>query len=269
MQTFRLLLLLGLALGPALRAELKLPAIIGDHMVLQQKLANPIWGWDTPGTKVTVTFAGQSHAATAGADGRWTVKLSAVAANATPQTLAISGTSKREIKDVLVGEVWMCSGQSNMQWSLAQTYTGDIEGARAKRPNIRIVSVPQVGTQELKTDFKGQWEVATPENVKAFSAIGYLYGRTLHDVLEVPIGLIDNAWGGSAAQAWIRRETIAAEDILHDLGAFSMISSDSQAMGRIGEVILRTWQTAHKMKVQRGALSPDSAQHDNLSLIHI
>jgi len=211
MQTFRLLLLLGLALGPALRAELKLPAIIGDHMVLQQKLANPIWGWDTPGTKVTVTFAGQSHAATAGADGRWTVKLSAVAANATPQTLAISGTSKREIKDVLVGEVWMCSGQSNMQWSLAQTYTGDIEGARAKRPNIRIVSVPQVGTQELKTDFKGQWEVATPENVKAFSAIGYLYGRTLHDVLEVPIGLIDNAWGGSAAQAWIRRETIAKD----------------------------------------------------------
>lgn len=211
MQTFRLLLLVGLALIPALRAELKLPAIIGDHMVLQQKLANPIWGWDTPGTKVTVTFAGQTHTATAGADGRWTVKLAAVPANATPQKIAITGTSKREIQDVLVGEVWMCSGQSNMQWSMAQTYTGDIEGARAKRTNIRIVSVPQVGTQELKTDFKGQWEVATPENVKAFSAIGYLYGRTLHDILEVPIGLIDNAWGGSAAQAWIRRDTIAKD----------------------------------------------------------
>ncbi len=210
-QTFRLLLLLSLALVPALRAELKLPAIIGDHMVLQQKLANPIWGWDTPGTKVTVTFAGRTHTATAGADGRWTVKLAAVPANATPQKLSIAGTSKREIQDVLVGEVWMCSGQSNMQWALGQTYTGDIEGARAKRPNLRIVSVPQVGTQELKTDFKGQWEVATPENVKAFSAIGYLYGRTLHDILDVPIGLIDNAWGGSAAQAWLRRETIAKD----------------------------------------------------------
>lgn len=211
MKTLRFIVVLALALGPALRAELKLPAIIGDHMVLQQKLANPIWGWDTPGTKVTVTFAGQTHTATAGADGRWTVKLAAVPANATPQTLAIAGSSKREIKDVLVGEVWMCSGQSNMQWSMAQTYTGDIEGARAKRPYIRIISVPQVGTQELKTDFKGQWEVATPENVKQFSAIGYLYGRTLHDVLEVPVGLIDNAWGGSAAQAWIRRETIAKD----------------------------------------------------------
>ncbi len=211
MKSFRLLFVIGLALVPALRAELKLPAIIGDHMVLQQKLANPIWGWDTPGTKVTVTFAGQTHTATAGADGRWTVKLPAVGANATPQTIAIAGSSKREIKDVLVGEVWMCSGQSNMQWSMAQTYTGDIEGARAKRPNVRIISVPQVGTQELKTDFKGQWEVATPENVKQFSAIGYLYGRTLHDILEVPVGLIDNAWGGSAAQAWLRRETIAKD----------------------------------------------------------
>ncbi|WP_414662349.1 sialate O-acetylesterase [Horticoccus sp. 23ND18S-11] len=199
---------LALAVAPLLRAELKLPAIIGDHMVLQQKQANPIWGWDTPGTKVTVAFAGQTHTATAGSDGRWTVKLQAVAATAKPQTITINASSKREIQDVLVGEVWMCSGQSNMQWSLGQTYTGDLEGAGANRPTLRIVSVPQVGTQELKTDFKGQWEVANPENAKAFSAIGYLYGRYLHDILNVPVGLIDNAWGGSAAEAWIRRETI-------------------------------------------------------------
>ncbi|MEO6244613.1 MAG: sialate O-acetylesterase, partial [Opitutaceae bacterium] len=208
MKSLRVLLALGFVCVSALRAELKLPAIIGDHMVLQQKLANPIWGWDTPGTKVTVTFAGQSHAATAGRDGRWTVKLAALPANKAPQTLAIAGTSKREIQDVLIGEVWMCSGQSNMQWSLGQTYTGDIEGAGARRPHLRIVSVPQVGTQELKTDFKGQWEVATPINAKNFSAIGYLYGRYLHDILDVPIGLIDNAWGGSAAEAWVRRETM-------------------------------------------------------------
>jgi sialate O-acetylesterase len=112
---------------------------------------------------------------------------------------------------VLVGEVWMCSGQSNMAWTLGQTYTGDIEGAGANRRTLRIVSVPQVGTQELKTDFNGKWEVANPENVKSFSAIGYLYGRYLHDILGVPIGLIDNAWGGSAAEAWVRRETIERE----------------------------------------------------------
>jgi len=196
----------------AARAELKLPAVIGDRMVLQQKQANPIWGWDTPGTKVTVAFAGQTHTATAGADGRWTVTLAAVPANKTPQTIAITaGAAKKEIKDVLVGEVWMCSGQSNMQWAMGQTYTGDIESASARRPHLRIISVPQVGTQELKTDFKGQWEVANPDNVKQFSAVGYIYGRYLHDILDVPVGLIDNAWGGSAAEAWVRRDVIEKE----------------------------------------------------------
>ena len=212
MKKLSLLLSLALALAPALHAELKLPAIISDHMVLQQQQANPIWGWDDPGTKVTVTFAGQSYAATAGADGRWTVKLAAQPANKTPQTLAIvSGATKRDVQDVLIGEVWMCSGQSNMQWALGQTYTGDLEGAGARRPNLRIVSVPQVGTQELKNDFKGKWEVADPTNAKSFSAIGYIYGRYLHDILDVPVGLIDNAWGGSAAEAWVRRETIENE----------------------------------------------------------
>lgn len=190
------------------RAELKLPAIIGDHMVLQQKQANPIWGWDTAGTKVTVTFAGQTHTATAGTDGKWTVKLAAVPANANPQTLTIAGTTKREIKDVLVGEVWMCSGQSNMGWTINQSRHGDLESLASKHPNIRLITVPRVGTQELQTDFKGKWEAATPETVKAFSAVGFLYGRFIHEVVGVPVGLINNAWGGSAAQAWVRRETI-------------------------------------------------------------
>src|SRR5438046_10605161 len=99
-------------------AELKVPAIISDHMVLQQNLANPIWGWDTPGTQVTVTFAGQTKSTQAGADGKWAVKLDPMPANATPQTLTISGTEKKEVQDVLIGEVWMCSGQSNMGFTL-------------------------------------------------------------------------------------------------------------------------------------------------------
>jgi sialate O-acetylesterase len=183
-----LLLVLGLALLPGLRAEIKLPAIIGDHMVLQQKQANPIWGWDTPGTKVSVKFAGQTQTATAGADGKWTVKLGPVGANATPQTLTIAGTSTRVLQDVLVGEVWMCSGQSNMQWSVGQSYNGDIEALASSLPQIRLISVPQVGTQEKKTDFNGKWEAATPETVPSFSAVGYLYGRYLHQILKVPVG---------------------------------------------------------------------------------
>ncbi len=207
----RSLLVLGLAGVSLLRAELKLPAIISDRMVLQQKQANPIWGWETPGATVKVTFAGQSHTATAGPDGRWTVKLAPVAANATPQTLTIAASTTRTLQDVLVGEVWMCSGQSNMQWGLAQMTHGDIEGAATNHPNLRLITVPLVGTQELKTDFRGQWEAATPATAKAFSAIGLLYGRYLHEILNVPVGLIDNAWGGSAAEAWVRRETIERE----------------------------------------------------------
>jgi sialate O-acetylesterase len=208
MKKLLVLLSCGFALIPMLRAELKLPAIISDHMVLQQKQANPIWGWDTPGTKVTVTFAGQSHTATADNSGKWTVKLNAVPANAKPQTLTISGTSKRDVQDVLVGEVWMCAGQSNMQWTLAQTYTGDLEAAATNLPNVRLITVPRVGTQELKTDFKGQWEAATPQTARTFSAVGLIYGRYLHEILGVPVGLINNAWGGSAAEAWVRRTSL-------------------------------------------------------------
>ena len=135
----RLSLLLAIALAPALRAELKLPAIFSDHMVLQQKQTNPVWGWDTPGTKVSVTFAGQTRSAEAGADGSWRVKLDPVPANATPQTIVIAGSSKREIADVLVGEVWMCSGQSNMGFQLQSDWNGDLEAAASDLPNLRLL----------------------------------------------------------------------------------------------------------------------------------
>ncbi|MGD9745137.1 MAG: sialate O-acetylesterase [Verrucomicrobiales bacterium] len=190
------------------RAELKLPVIIGDHMVLQQKQANLIWGWDTPGTEVKVTFGGATKTAQAGGDGKWTVSLDAAPANATPETLVIEGTSKREIQDVLIGEVWMCSGQSNMGFNLSSDWNAEVESLASNHPNLRLISVPQVGTQELKTDFVGQWEASTPESSRNFSAVGFFFGRYLHEILGVPVGLIDNSWGGSAAEAWIRRETI-------------------------------------------------------------
>lgn len=196
------------ALLSTARAELKLPAIIGDHMVLQQKQSNPIWGWDAPGTKVTVTFAGQSKSAEAGADGKWTVKLDPVPANAQPQTLTIAGSTKRDIQDVLIGEVWMCSGQSNMGFTLSSDWNGDLEAAASKLPNLRLIKVPQVGTQELQNDFRGEWKAAAAESALPFSAVGFLFGRYLHEILGVPVGLIDNAWGGSAAEAWVRRASL-------------------------------------------------------------
>lgn len=197
-----------LAWVTVLRAELRLPAIISDHMVLQQKQSNPIWGWDTPGTKITVSFAGQTYSTTAGNDGKWTVKLAPLPANAAPQTLTVVGSTKREIKDVLIGEVWMCSGQSNMVFTLADDWTGDLEAARSDLPNIRLITVPRVGTQELQNDFKGEWQASTPDSARKFSAVGFFFGRYLHEILNVPVGLIDNAWGGSAAEAWVRRASL-------------------------------------------------------------
>lgn len=206
-QPMRLLCLLTL-LAVTARAELKLPAIIGDNMVLQQKQANPVWGWDAPGTEVTVTFAGQTKTAKAGADGKWTVKLDAVPANAKPATITIKGSSTKELKNVLVGEVWICSGQSNMGFNLSSVWDADLDIAQAKFPQIRLISVPQVGTQEIQDDFKGQWEECSPANAGQFTAVGYHFGRVLHEMLGVPVGLIDNAWGGSACEAWVKRDVL-------------------------------------------------------------
>lgn len=196
------------ALAISAQAEIKLPAIIGDNMVLQQKQANPIWGWDTPGTDVTVKFGSQTKTAKAGADGKWTVKLDAVPASAQPATLSIKGTTAKDVKNVLVGEVWICSGQSNMEWTVGNTWDADLEIAMAKHPGIRLISVPKVGTQEPQKDFKGQWVECSPATVGSFSAVGYFYGKVLHTMLDVPVGLINDAWGGSAAEAWVRRDVL-------------------------------------------------------------
>jgi sialate O-acetylesterase len=206
------LLTLSLLTIPALLAQLRLPAIIGDHMVIQQKQSNPIWGWDSPGTRVTVTFAGQGYSAVAGSDGKWRVNLNPVPADSKPQTLTVEGSSRKEIQDVLVGEVWMCSGQSNMGFTLAQDWNGDLEAAASDLPDMRLIEAPLVGTQELQNDLKPEdkshWRPATPATAARFSAVGFLFGRYLHQTLHVPVGLINNAWGGSSAEAWVRRSTL-------------------------------------------------------------
>ncbi|MDP7051575.1 MAG: sialate O-acetylesterase, partial [Verrucomicrobiota bacterium] len=137
-----------LLIGFTLKAEVKLPSIFGNHMVLQRDHANPIWGWAAPGEKVTVSIAGQSHVTSTGKDGEWRVKLRPLKVNAKGQTLTIKGSNTITLADVLVGEVWICSGQSNMAWSVDRAYDPDLESLTAKFPNIRLISVPQVGTQE-------------------------------------------------------------------------------------------------------------------------
>ncbi len=191
------------------KAELKLPSIIGHHMVLQRDLAVPIWGWAAPGSDVTVNFAGQTSTGKAGDDGTWIVKLAPLSGSSHALNMTIqSGSEKITLSNIVVGEVWVCSGQSNMQFAVSQAYDADIEIATANYPNIRLISVPQVGTQDLQDDFVGQWDICTPDTIGDFSAVGYSFGRLIHQTLGVPIGLIDNAWGGSAAEAWVARSVL-------------------------------------------------------------
>ncbi|MDG1138790.1 MAG: sialate O-acetylesterase [Opitutales bacterium] len=188
--------------------EIRTPAVIGNHMVLQQNHPNPIWGWDKPGQSIEVTISGQNHKAVANSKGYWRVVLSPMKSSNSPKEMIIQGSADLKYKNILVGEVWLCSGQSNMGWGLGQADDSDLESMSAKLPNLRLISVPQLGTQKPQDDFIGKWEQTTPESVINFSAIGYLFGRRLHQVLDVPVGLIDNAWGGSACEAWIPRHRL-------------------------------------------------------------
>ena len=194
-------------------AELRLPSPFGHHMVLQRDQENPVWGLADPGANVSVTFGGHTIQTKANEEGKWMLKLKPMKGSSHALNMTVkSGDESLTLSNIVVGEVWVCSGQSNMQWALSQVYDPDLEIMSANYPNIRIISVPQVGTQENQDDFDGQWDICTPDTVGQFSAVGYLFGRQLHQTLGVPIGLIDNAWGGSAAEAWVARDVLEADD---------------------------------------------------------
>ena len=199
-------------LPSALRADVSLNNLFGDHMVLQQGIRNKVWGTAAAGENITVSIADQTHSTTAGDDGVWSVHLDAIDEYGGPHTLTVAGTNTITFNDVLIGEVWICSGQSNMQWSVDQANDADLEKAAAVFPSIRLISVPQVGTQDRQNTFNGSWAACSPETVGSFSAVGFFFGRQLHQTLRVPVGLIDNAWGGSACEAWIDRARLAGDD---------------------------------------------------------
>jgi len=199
-------------------ADVKLPSLFTPHMVLQRDLANSIWGTAAPGEKVTVKIGDQVQTATAGDDGKWQVKLSPLKVGG-PHTLTIEGKNKITLDDVLIGEVWVCSGQSNMQWSVAQANDPDLEIKTAKYPKIRLITVPNVASQEPLDNFQGEWKVCSPETVGDFSAVGYFFGRQLNETLDIPIGLIDNSWGGSACESWIKRSLLTEDKLYSDLMA--------------------------------------------------
>lgn len=202
-------LLLFVWAAPYARADVKLPALISSGMVLQQGVPVPIWGWADEGETVVVEFQTQKVSATA-KDGQWLVKLQPLKAGG-PFTLFITAKNKLMVENVLVGEVWLCGGQSNMEWPLKQTDGAEAEMAAANYPQIRLFSVPRLEVAEPVNDVKSSWKECSPQTVPDFSAIGYYFGRDIHKARQVPVGLIDNAVGGTPAESWMNAEVLKAD----------------------------------------------------------
>jgi sialate O-acetylesterase len=188
--------------APAEESALKLPRIFGDHMVIQRDQPIPVWGWANPGESVTVSFAGRSASSKADDKGAWKVTLPAVKADGKAHTLTVSASSKIQLTDVLIGEVWLGSGQSNMEWSLLRSAAPKETIAAANHPTIRLFHIPKVQSKTPNTDVNAEWKVCSPKTVPNFSAVLYHFGVRLQKELDVPIGLINSSWGGSRIEPW-------------------------------------------------------------------
>lgn len=217
--------LLAIALSPGVpvaQSEISLPAVFSDHMVLQRDLEVPVWGRATPGEQVRVRFANQDLNTTADKNGHWSVTLKAMPASAESRSMSIHGSNQIEITDVLVGEVWVCGGQSNMEWIINNSNDPEKEKAAAQRPNIRLIKAPHVTASTPQFTINAHWQIATPQTVGQFSAVGYLFGRDLQDVLDVPIGLLSINWGGTRIEPWISRRSLSehprSQDHMRQLG---------------------------------------------------
>lgn len=186
------------------QADVKLPKVIASHMVLQQKAPLPIWGTADAGEEVTVSIGDNKASTKAGADGKWSVKLKEMTAGGGPVELVVKGKNEIKLTDILIGEVWVASGQSNMEWSVTASANPAEEVAAAKYPSIRIFHVRKVPgvTPQAEVVLDREWSVCSPETIGNFSAVAYYFGRHIHKELNVPVGLINTSWGGTRIEPW-------------------------------------------------------------------
>ena len=204
--------------------------IFTDHMVLQRDQPLPVRGWAAPGRAVTVEVGPHSARTRTNAEGRWRLTLPPLESGKGPLTMTVkAGDETIRLTDILVGEVWLCSGQSNMEMTVYQSADGKAEIKAANHPNIRLFNIPRptAMASDPQDDVVGQWQACSPETIGDFSAVGYYFGREIHQSIEVPVGLINASWGGTIIETWTRHEEISrlpgmteriaeAQDIHHD-----------------------------------------------------
>lgn len=238
-------------------AEVRLPSCVSDHMVLQRDLAVPIWGWADAGETVTVTMADRSQSTTADGDGRWSVRLKKLSAGG-PHTLRVTGSNTITIDDVLVGEVWVCSGQSNMAMAVRSSANAEEEIASANYPQIRMFTAQRTPAVEPAEDVSGSWAVCSPDTVGGFSATAFYFGRKLHGELDVPIGLLHSSWGGTAVEAWTSLPAQRTVDELRPvLDAWDEPAEwdEEQALAEYAQKVTAWEQRAERLK-QEGKKAP-------------
>ncbi len=231
------------------RAEVTLPAIFGDHMVLQQGTTLPVWGWAKPGEKITVSFGAARVETVAGTDGKWRANLPAVAGGTPPGTLVVAGSNTLTMNDVLVGDVWLCSGQSNMEFGL-----GRDEVAKATDDQIRLFHVAHQLAIGPRDNVKASWEVCSPKTAAGFSAVGYFFGKDLRSVLKRPIGLIESSVGGTGAQEWTDLATLRtvpplrhyAENVDKIVAKYPDGDAGYRAQSDAYEAAMKQWNDAMK-----------------------
>ncbi|MBY5959286.1 sialate O-acetylesterase [Membranicola marinus] len=207
-----------LILPLALHSQTKLPTFFSDHMVLQQNEEVAIWGWDDAGKKINIEGSwGQKATTKTDGSGKWETRLQTPSAGG-PYTLTISGNDEIQLQDVMIGEVWICSGQSNMQMTLNGYGNQPIFDAGdailyANQSGIRMYTGARKASVEAMTDMEGTWQVSSTKNAPGFSAAAYFFGRVLEDVLEVPVGLIITSWGGSKVEAWMDKKSLRKSNV--------------------------------------------------------
>lgn len=228
----RKILLCLLALAGAVElslADISLPKLVGDNMVLQRGLPIHIWGWADPGERVEISFDGKTYETAADGSGKWKAVLPSMKAGG-PYDMVLAAGNRIELKNILIGDVWVCSGQSNMAFSVQRAQDHENEIRNASHPQIRLFTVKRKTSQVPLDDVSGQWEVCSPETVPAFSAVGYYFGREIQRTQGVPVGLINSSWGGTEVETWISKEGLAGEETFEPVAAAVAELSDEQVV---------------------------------------
>ena len=203
----------------AVFAEVKLARLFSDHVVLKRQKPIPVWGWANPSESVSVSIGGQNKTATADSSGKWTVEFAPMEAGGPFELKAAAKSGNTIVKDVLIGEVWLCSGQSNMEWTVKQSDNFATERKNADYPQIRHFFVEHNVEIEEQKDLKlGEWKASSAETVGDFTAVGFFFAREIYQKLKIPIGLVHSSWGGSQIEGWISKDGMLASDELRDYG---------------------------------------------------